>query len=56
LPFAVTAKAVDVPVTVQPFEDVRATLYVLDEYTPLKLDDDEQLHKRAEATPVAELR
>jgi len=47
---------VDVPLTVHPFEDVKAIRYALDEYTPLKFEDVEQLHRRAEATPVADER
>jgi hypothetical protein len=50
----VTAKEVEVPLTVQPFAVVKLIRYALDEYTPLKLDEAEQLHKRAEATPVAD--
>jgi hypothetical protein len=54
LPFAVTAKEVEVPFTVQPFAVVKVIRYALDEYTPLKFEDAEQLAKRAEATPVAD--
>jgi hypothetical protein len=53
LPFVVTARDVDVPFTVQPFDVVKAIRYVLDEYTPLKLEDVEQFANKAEATPVA---
>jgi hypothetical protein len=53
LPFVVTARDVDVPFTVQPFDVVKAIRYVLDEYTPERFDVVEQLANKAEATPVA---
>jgi hypothetical protein len=56
LPFAVTAKEVEVPFTVHPFAVVKVILYAFEEYTPERFDEDEQLAKRAEATPVADER
>jgi hypothetical protein len=56
LPFAVTARDVDVPLTVQPFDVVRAMRYALDEYTPERFDVAVQLHRSAEAIPDADVR
>jgi hypothetical protein len=56
LPPEVTARDVETPFTVQPFEEVMASRKVFDVRGAERVVVEEQLSKRPEATPVAEVR